>query len=456
MNFFAIYFTSLFWWGDSLPRKVTTLILAKYFISVIIVCVGRKLMRQDFLEIFEVLLDGEIQEYTIYNLIKNVHSLIRCGQKDAVPNALRKVHECLLYRCNAINPSDYPLRYYSADYENSPINISATTKSHFRNVPNEMKNQVIKPFLNFVNSGSHSEDVSYASIREDEIKDNILRLIKIVNWYLSKVKDKKKFQLDLKFTTPKAETTEELKARIEDLKKQNEQLRNELKLLKKENKELSALAEKEEPSEQEDAFEESEEGSVNLDVLEKDIYSVIDFFNQKNIYCTHRTVAFFLFGLRINQTDFKDLSKEENFGKYQNDKFTEYEYNMAINELLIKEKIFLNGHFFNTRNYELISNEELAKELGVQQVVDRDTEMVPIDENVVKMLQSAIEQNKDIEFVYLKSIPNLNKASVTNRHCKPLELLKKSSDDENYYYLKALDGGIEKHFRLDCVQDLRI
>lgn len=409
-------------------------------------------MRQDFLELFSVLQDGELQEYTIFNLVKNVHSLVRCGQKDAVPNALRKVHECLLYRCNSINPSDYPLKY-SNDNENNPINISATTKNHFRNVSNEFKNQVVRPFLKFVNAGSHSEDVSYASIREDEIRENILRLIKIINWYLSKVKDKKKFQLDTKFSMPKCETIEALKARIDDLKSQNEQLRDELKQLKKEYKELSVLAEKEEPEEQTDAFEESEEGTVNIDELENDIFDTINFFNEDKIYCTHRTVVFFLFGLRINQTDFKDLSKEKNFGKYQNNKFTEYEYNTAIQELLNKEKIFLNGHFFNTKDYSIISNEDLSKEMGLQ-IIDRDTEILPIDENTVKTIQTAIEQNKDIEFVYLKSIPNLNKASVTNRHCKPLALL--SKNDEEFYYLKAQDGETEKHFRLDSVQDLKI
>ena len=412
-------------------------------------------MSEDFLEIFAKLQDKEVQEIHIYNLIKNVHSLIKCGQTNAVPNALRKVHEYLLYRCNAIDSDIYPLKY-SNDNDNNRINISATTNSHFRNATKEMKNQIVKPFLNFVNTGSHSGDCeSYAATKKDEIRENIARLIKITNWFLADVKGKNKFQLTEKFNLPQTETTEELKARIEDLKKQNEQLRNKLKLLEKENKELSTLADKEETAEQTDAFEESEEGSVNLDVLEKDIFSVIDFFNRENIYCTHRTVVFFLFGLRINQTDFKDLSKEENFGKYQNNKFTEYEYNTAIQELLNKDKIFLNGHFFNTRNYELISNNELAKELGVPQIVDRDTELISADENIVKILQAAIEQNKDIEFVYLKSIPNLNKAAVTNRHCKPLELLKKSSDDREYYYLKALDNGIEKHFRLDSVQHLK-
>ena len=409
-------------------------------------------MRQDFLELFSVLQNGELQEYTIYNLVKNVHSLVRCGQKDAVPNALRKVHECLLYRCNSMNPSDYPLKY-SNDNENNPINISATTKNHFRNVSNEFKNQVVRPFLNFVNAGSHSEDISYASIREDEIRENILRLIKIINWYLSKVKDKKKIQLYTKFSMPKCETIEALKARIDDLKSQNEQLRDELKQLKKEYKELSVLAEKEETEEQTDAFEESEEGTVNIDELENDIFDTINFFNEDKIYCTHRTVVFFLFGLRINQTDFKHLSEEKNFGKYQNNKFTEYEYNTAIQELLNKEKIFLNGHFFNTKDYSIISNEDLSKEMGMQ-IVDRDTEILPIDENTVKTIQSAIEQNKEVEFVYLKSIPNLNKASVTNRHCKPLALL--SKNNEELYYLKAQDGENEKHFRLDSVQDLKI
>ena len=411
-------------------------------------------MRQDFLEIFEILQDGEIQEYTIYNLVKNVHSLIKCGQKDAVPNALRKVHECLLYRCNAVNSYDYPLKY-SNDNKNSHINIYATTSSHFRNATNEMKNQVVKPFLNFANAGSHSEDVSYANIREDEIKENILRLVKIVNWYLLKVKDKKKCQLELKFSIPKAETIEDLKVKIENLRKQNDQLRTDLKLLKKENKELSAMVEKEEPTEQIDVFEENEEGSVNLDILEKDIFDTVDFFNREQIYCTHRTVVFFLFGLRINQTDFKDLTKEEKFGKYKNNKFTEYEYNTAINELLVEEKIFLNGHFFNTKNYEIISNEDLSKELGLQ-IVDRESDIISIDENIINVLQSAIEQNKDVEFVYLKSIPNLNKASVTNRHCKPLELLKKTPDDQEFYYVKAQDDNIEKRFRLDSILDLRI
>lgn len=412
-------------------------------------------MRQDFLEICEILQDGEIQEYTIYNLIKNVHSLIRCGQKDAVPNALRKVHECLLYRCNAVKPDEYPL-VYPNDNENNHINIYLTTKSHFKNTTNEMKKLVVKPFLNFVNTGSHSEDVSYAPIREDEIKDNIERLIKIINWYLSKVKDKKKSQIGLKFSLPKAETIEGLKDKITDLQNQIKQIRDELKSLKKENKKLSDLTEQEEPTEQTEGFEQTEEGSVNIDVLEKDIFDTIDFFNREQIYCTHRTVAFFLFGLRINQTDFKDLSKEEKFGKYQNNKFTEYEYYTAINELLGKEKIFLNGQFFNTRNYELISNEELSKELGLQ-IVDRgEFDMISVDENVVNLLKSAIEQKKDIEFVYLKSIPNLNKASVTNRHCKPLELLKKSPDDQEYYYLKAIDKDIEKHFRLDSITDLKI
>lgn len=417
-------------------------------------------MRQDFLDIFSVLQDGELQEYTIYNLVKNVHSLIKCGQKNAVPNALRKVHECLLYRCNAINPSDFPLKY-SNDNESGHINISATTRNHFRNVPNELSKNVVKPFLYFVNAGSHTEDVVYGEIREEEIKENISRLIKIVNWFLSKVKDKKKFQLDEKFRMPKSETIEDLKAKLNDIKMQNDELRSSLKLLQKENKELSALADKPEINDDTDVFEEDDEYIVNLDELENDIFDTISFFNQEQIYCTHRTVVFFLFGLRINQTDFKDLTKEKNFGKYQDNKFTEYEYNMAINELLVKDKIFLNGHFFNTRDYSNISNEELSKELGLEEIVDRDTEIIPIDNNIVNTLKSSIEQNKEVEFVYLKSIPNLNKAYVTHRHCKPVKLTTKNSNDDELYYLKAIDLNDEdcispKTFRLDSIQDVRI
>ncbi|MCR5262184.1 MAG: WYL domain-containing protein [Candidatus Gastranaerophilales bacterium] len=409
-------------------------------------------MKQDFLENFSVLQDVEIQEHAIYKRMEKVHTLIRYGQREAVPNALRKVYECLLYRCYEADSHDYPLKYFN-DNSNNPINISATTNQYFENAPKDFKLQVIRPFLNFVNAGSHTEDVSYANIKDSEIKENIQRLIKIVNWFLSAVKNKKKFQLETKFLLPKAENIDNLKAIINDLKKQNELLRSELKQVKKENWELITQTDKNETDEPSEVFEETNEGSVNLDELEKDIFDTVNFFNLENIYCTHRTIAFFLFGLRINQTDFKDLSKEINFGKYQNNKFTEYEYNTAINELLIKEKIFLNGHFFNTRDYSIISNEELSKEMGMQ-IVDRDTEMLSADENIIITLQEALEQNKDIEFVYYKTLPNLNKASVTNRHCRPIAILPKG--DEPYYYLKAKDGDIEKHFKLDSIQNLKI
>lgn len=412
-------------------------------------------MRQDFLEIFSTLLEGEVQEYTIYKLVENVHSLIKSGHKDSIPNALRKVHECMLYRCNSISPSDYPLVYYF-DNEKSNINISATTRSHFRNITNEFKHKTLRPFLTFVNTGSHSEDVSYASIKEDEIKDNILRLIQIINWYLSKVKGLKNFQLETKFSLPKVVKIEDLELKNENLKKQLEEVRNELRLLKKTEKELRESITTDNFQEEE-TLDKIEEGIVNLDILEKDVFDAIDFFNKEKIYCTHRTVVFFLFGLRITQTDFKDLSKAENFGKYQDNKFTEYEYDTVLNNLLGKERVFLNGHFLTTRDYSKISNEDLAKELGVEKIVDREEDLIPVDENIIQILQSAIEQNKNVRFVYLKSIPNLNKASVKARLCKPL-LLKTKSNDNEFYYLraKALNEDIEKSFRLDSIQELKI
>ena len=194
-------------------------------------------------------------------------------------------------------------------------------------------------------------------------------------------------------------------------------------------------------------------------------------FNEEKLYCTHRTIALFLLGDRIPQTDFANLTESELFGKYSKNKFSEFEYDTALQQLILKEEIIQSGVYFNifdknANNFIKFLNKLKMKWNVIK--INKTEFRSKINPNNIKIIQKAISENKNVKLEYYKVIANTYKTEKTIRILTPISMVPKDKKSEVYnseqkyaedlYYLGAIDNkdGKQKTFRLDGIRKPKI
>ena len=406
-------------------------------------------MAKDFIEFFEPIQELEVSETDLYSLIKEAHSLIETKNFNSVPNTLRKFYECLLYRCkDELRGFDF---VYQEDRQSDIINVYKSSSKLFNDKKDFYKN-VIKPFLDWTNSGSHCSGANYAARKKTEVYKNIGHVIDIWNWYAKNVRrlDNKYLILE-KYSLPDSIMDEylNLRMKLESKEQKVQQLKEELETLKLE--------------EQETIIDQAE--------LEQDILTSVKKFNEEKLYCTHRTIALFLLGDRIPQTDFANLTESELFGKYSKNKFSEFEYDTALQQLILKEEIIQSGVYFNifdknANNFIKFLNKLKMKWNVIK--INKTEFRSKINPNNIKIIQKAISENKNVKLEYYKVIANTYKTEKTIRILTPISMVPKDKKSEVYnseqkyaedlYYLGAIDNkdGKQKTFRLDGIRKPKI
>ena len=407
-------------------------------------------MAQDFIELFEHLNQNDVQEYKLYEFIEETDALIRADVRNAVPNTLRKFFECLLLRCEEIVVDFKMIRY---DEEEDHINICGSAKRLFKKSHQKFYNETIRPFLKSVNSGSHYNGIDYADITNSDLRSYIGYIVEIWNWYAKNVRELgKQYMITKSYGLPKSDKNEminiknKLASQIEKIQK-----------LEDENKQIK----------------ETEEFVMDMDVLADNIYRAIKKFNEEHLYCTHRTIALFLLGDRIAQTDFAGLSQSELFGKYAKTKFSEFEYDLAIDRLIQEERIFQSDMYFIIFDKETNALKKWFIRLKAKFnliKINKQEYQKTINKKYLEILQKAINDKKTVKLKYLKAIPNTNKKEVSTKVLIPKILLPKDKMNEEYdlnnppiytqnlYYLRAFDTkkNEERTYRLDSIKNPKI
>ena len=434
-------------------------------------------MKADFLDLFEHLQYTDVMENDLYEIIEEAHTLIKTKNKNSVPNTLRKFYECILHRCEkeGIKVVRKPARRtikektQGINKNKTYIDLNSTTDIIFAKEP-EFNRKIIQPFLDIVNEYSHCQDASYATIKNNEINKLIEYAINIWNWYAKKIQnlDDKYLITAKKFDLPEAQDYNVLESKIESKS-------NEIKVLKEQLAQTSS--EIKEP--EETIIEEQTEEDEPLDILllEQDILQTINEFISDNIYCTHKTIALFLLGDRIPQTEFKKLTERELFGKYSKNKFSVFEYDMALQNLVNEEKIIQIDAYYHPFDKKMTIFDKLRINLKTKlyRITSRyKKHKTKINKRNLEIIQKAIDEEKNIELKYYKTIPNTNKKEMKIRHLKPVKMVPKENKDdiinpenktkytpESLYYLKAYDLDDEnnkdtKNFRLDNIKSPKI
>ena len=439
-------------------------------------------MAQDFIELFLMLEKYEVFEPELFRFINYTHSLIQSRHRDSVPNTLRKFYECFLYRCEEENPN---IRiYYHDDKNTRNINIGKTSAELFKN-NKEFYKETVVPFLVFAHNGSHCKGINCANVKPPEIHKSISCLIALWNWYIEHIRPSLKDCLikTNKFSLPEPLDNEcnNLKNKLQAKENAYNKIKEENKLLKEQvekisgntQEEVNTAEELDTPEEAEEINEDADANVINMDTLEDDIYNTIVLFNAKEIYCTHRTIALFLLGDRIAQTDFCNFDDEKLFKKYSVNKFSEFEYDLALKNLIEQRKIIQSNMYFIPlpENINIFTELFIKIKTKFSKIRLNKTEYTTkIDEKLVEKIQKAISENKNILVKYYKSVPNTNSFKVSKRILKPLILVPKDKFNEienldyseiyagNLFYLRANDVNDEnktKTFRLDKIKFIK-
>ena len=411
-------------------------------------------MKQDFLILFEHLKEVDVSEHALYNLLDEAHKLIQMQFRNSVPNTCRKFYECILYRCEQEN-KNIKLKYHDEGSRKN-INLYGTSHDLFKKDSKFLKD-TIKPFLEFVNKSSHCNDANYAKIKKPEIYKCIEYIIDIWNWYATDIRKlDEKYIIKNKHELPEPIDINMINAKIESDKAKIKTLREQ-------------LAEKEAEQESESA-----DLAINMETLENDIEETIKDFISKGIYCTHKTIALFLLGDRIAQTDFANLSEMELFGKYSKNKFSQFEYDLALQNLIQSERIIqVNVYFYpfdkNMNSFDKLWI-KLSTKFNIFYKINKKIFKTKINQKYIDIIQKAIDENKKIKVKYYKSIPNTTKKEVTERILIPKIMVPKENKDDIYkdsaknqyseqlYYLGATDEKDNqlKTFRLDGIKNPKI
>ena len=218
-------------------------------------------------------------------------------------------------------------------------------------------------------------------------------------------------------------------------------------------------------------YQQSEqEISINQDELEQDILAAVTKFNSERLYCTHRTIALFLLGDRIPQTDFANLTQSEYFGKYSKNKFSEFEYNTAIRQLIKKEEIIQSGIYFNLfdKNAGTFAKFLTKLKMKFNFIRTKTNFKNKINKKHIQIIQKAIDEKRKIQLEYHKPIANTYETEKTIRILTPISMVPKDKKSEVYnsehkytedlYYLGATDDkdGKQKTFLLSGIRKPKI
>ncbi|MCR5266336.1 MAG: hypothetical protein K6E29_07060 [Cyanobacteria bacterium RUI128] len=451
-------------------------------------------MDKDFLELFSHLNTQEVYEPDMYGLVEEIHSLIRYNIKKSIPNAVRRFYECFLYRCQA--ESEVFELIYHKDKERSGVNIPRTSRALFKNDMEYYKKNVQK-FISPLNNGSHwisdtdtteytydeiytsdrnkpafkkrkdrFERPGYAALKSNDQRTYVNMLINLWNWYAKNIRNlDEKYLITDTYSLPKP------------FNKILEDTQNELASRKDQIQDLKTKLEK---------YEE-EDQPIDADSLGKDIYNTIKLFNENHIYCTHKAVAFFLLGTRIAQTEFCKLDRYEDFGKYSRNKFSEFEYDLAIQTLISQEQIVQDDVYFRIWDKNANIFVKLYKRLTMILSRPKSTRQ-NINQKYVIALQKAITSHQKVRVKYTKTDRATNKSVTSVKILTPVIMVPKESMNvleqlresfnkdnpaeiykesekfnftENLYYLGAIDDEEKKSdeirtYRLDGIRKVKI
>ena len=398
-------------------------------------------MGTDFLELFKHLETVEVSEPALYKLVDEAHSLILTQHRNSVPNTLRKFYECILYKCKK---EDIKLVYK----ENGKyLDVSGTSRKLFEKEPDVYKN-TIKPFLDFVNGCSHCYDADYATVKKTELYKCIGYTIDIWNWYAQRIRNlDSSYLIRGKYDLPEPQNLQSLEDKIKSKEAKIKDLQDKLAEYQSENKDLQDKLE-----EVVNVQEEDEGTQLDMKELECDILQTVNEFIKDDIYCTHRTIALFLLGDRIAQTDFKNLDERELFGKYANNKFTAFEYDMALQNLINQEDIIQIGVYYHPfdKNMGLLQKWMTIIKTKLYLKFKRNNGYkTKIDKKTIDIIQKAKSQGKKISVKYYKKKPNSVNVEISDRILTPVTLVPRDKKDEikdetkwyteDVYYLGAID-----------------